>query len=204
MNNSCSDFLYWNGSDKSRILKGTQEHLMQNQNYYFWTFTPQTDVENGFKLSVNGGKFSSWNSTIESGFNPATGNAAATYVLSSVEGGGFKMQGLMSDNTTMGNYLNYHDGNGVWIAVGAGRAMTVRIFNVEYKASITGNPAADKTFRIQTSKRGFWKTNNSGNVVNRTYNFNEASLYAFVQHEGKTYIYSVGEKNSWLVNCHLV
>lgn len=193
VNNSCSDFLYWNGSDKSRILKGTQEHLMQNQNYYFWTFTPQTDVKNGFKLSVNGGKFGSWNNTTsESGFNPATGNEAATYVLSSVEGGGFKMQGLLNNNP--GNYLNYHDGNGVWIAIGAERAMTVRIFNVEYKASITGDPAPNKTFRIQTSKRGFWKTNNSGNAVNRTYNFNEASLYAFVQHEGKTYIYSVGEK----------
>lgn len=132
VNNACTDYLCWPGS--GRIVKGTEEQLMQNQSHYLWTFTPQADVENGFKLSVNGGKFNSWNNTSESGFDPSTGNTAATYVLSSVEGG-FKMQGLVNNNP--GNYLNYNDGNGVWVAVGAERAMTVRIFNVTYITSVS-------------------------------------------------------------------
>ena len=57
--------------------------------------------------------------------------------------------------------------------------------------SFTPNP--DKTYKIKTAGRGYWKSHGNGRISG-TDDEAEAGLYAFIQNDSKCYIYSVNDK----------
>lgn len=53
-------------------------------------------------------------------------------------------------------------------------------------------PTQNKAYKLKTLNRGWWKS--AGTVINGTDNESEASLFTFIEHDSKYYIYSISDK----------